>query len=223
MPSIRKRPVVLMTAIGAAFLALAIFFPSFQSTWIEARDRRAENRNFVGAAESDQRAIVRAYLTAELQVSPPCDPAGLCFEVPVYFDHLPALLRSLDSTEPWDEYEARTDRPADGLINRSNVLFPIPLQELLDQLVQQNFYNVDPALAGVIFVPDIKSRPLLSCTEFVHPRLVRISRAAIQRSEDIAIALVTRTYCDESTLRSIAEFRRDANGWNLMEDYLGGL
>lgn len=195
-----------------------------------------EQWQVVGATEADQQGIVRSYLGKEIQRPPVCDPSGGCPAEPVYFDRASAVLLDVDSPEPWRRHEFRTDEPEARVIEldrygRSSrdpytgmVVYaepaPLSLQKRLAELVQVRIYHADPMLPGLIFVDEPGALPMLGpggCSPQLSPRLVRISRAAVHKTEDLAIALAAITFCDGSGHLSVVAFRRGATGWQSIE------
>ena len=201
-------------------VAAALFYPFAVGYWADFQAQRAQDRDFVIASDADQRMIVRSLLIDEIGKPPLCSPDGDCPKEPIYFDRLSATLRSLDPDLIGAKYEVVLVRPYDSLVNRGDASLPLRLKELLDEISQGQTYNADPRLPGIVYVVDPEDLPLLgepgSCGPPVSPRLVRISRAAVQESEDIAIVLIARTYCDGSGSPDVAVLRRNGVEWRVV-------
>jgi len=221
MPKIRASAILLIAATGAVMVTGGFFYPQAKRSWHELQARRAQGREFVSASESDQRMIVRSLLLNELGKPPLCGPSGDCPKEPIFFDRLSATLRSADYEGPEAKYTFFTIRPEGSLANDSDDSWPAPLKALLDNLSQRQTYNADPMLSGVTYVGRAEDLPVLgepdSCDKLVSPRLVRISRAAIQNSEGLALVLVATTFCDGSGVPGMASLRRDGPGWRVLK------
>ena len=221
---IRASAIASLSAAGAIVVAGLFVYPLAMDSWAELQAEHAQERDFVAASDSEQAMIVRSLLTDELRKPPLCSPSERnCSKEPMYFDRVSATLRSMDHGGPWDKYEVATIRPQGSLVNRGDSSRPVRLQELLDHLSQTQTYNVDPELPDVIYVSSAEKLPVLgeseSCRGSISPRLVRISRAAVQESTGMALALVARTFCDGSGVPRVAELQRDGTRWRVVADY----
>ena len=223
MSRLRVSAIVLISITGAIVAAGALVYPLAKGSWADFQARRAQDRDFVIASDSDQAAIVRSLLLNEMAKPPLCSPSQDCPKQPIYFDRLSATLRSTGDHEPWAKYEIRTVRPDGSLVNRGDNSLPIPLQELLDQISQRQTYNADPMLSGVVYVAAPEYLPVFgepdSCDKSIDSRLVRISNAAVQESTGIALALIARTFCDGTGVPRVATLQRDGAGWRVLQDY----
>ena len=162
---------------------------------------------------------MRSLLISEIGRSPLCSPSGDCPKEPVYVDRLSATLRTLDSDQTWAKHERALVRPYDSLVNWGDASTPLRLRELLDQISQIQTYNADPRLPGIVYVTNPEDLPSLgepgSCGPPVSPRLVRISRAAVQESDDVAVVLIARTFCDGSGSARVTKLRRHGAEWRV--------
>ena len=226
MSKIRVSAIVSLSVAGAIAAAGFLIYPLVMNFWTELQAERAQERDIVAASDSDQAMIVRSLLTNELEKPPLCSPSEPnCLKEPMYFDRVSATLRSIDHGGRWRRYEVATIRPQGSLVNLGDPSRPIPLQELIDRLSQTETYNMDPALPGVIYVSSAEDLPVLgepeSCraSTSLGPRLVRISRAAVQESKGLALALIARTFCDGSGVPRVAELQRDGTKWRVIADY----
>lgn len=220
MPKIRVSAILRTSFAAAMMVSAALLYPLVVGYWADLQAQRAQDRDFVIASESDQQMIVRSLLIEETGKSPRCSPDGDCPNEPIYFDRLSATLRSLDPDRIGAKYEVVLVRPYDSLVNWGDASLPLQLQELLDEISQSQTYNADPRLPRIVYVTHPEDLPALgepgSCGPRVSPRLVRISRAAVQESEDIAIALIARTYCDGSGSPRVAALRRNGAEWRVI-------
>jgi hypothetical protein len=217
MPGIRASRVIHLSIAGALVLASLVTYPLLVSTWAELQDRSAQERDYAAASDPNQRSIVKAILSLETAELDACDHSRPCPEERVYFDHEFATLLSADDPRPWKRHEQRMARPYDSLVDRGDHSTPIRLQELLDRLVQESGSNADPELPDVTFISDPGDMPKLgepeNCNTPEIPRLVRISRAAVQESKGQAIALVSRIFCDGSGSYKIVALRLKGSAW----------
>ena len=225
MSKIRASAILSLSIAGAVMATCLLAYPLVLSFWTELQARRAQERDFVAASDSDQDMIVRSLLINETNKPPLCSPSVDCTKEPMYFDRLSATLRSADHGGPWSKYEMMTIRPQGSLVNRGDSSRPIPLQELLDRLSQTQTYNANPMLPGVIYVRNPEELPVLgepdSCRDSssISPRLVRISRAAVQESKGLALVVIARTFCDGGGVPRVAELHRDGSEWRVVSDY----
>lgn len=223
MSKLRAPAVLRMSVAIAMVVSAALVYPLAKGYWTELHARRLQGRDFVIANDSDQGAIVRSLLISEKEKPPLCGPFGNCPKEPIYFDRLSATLRSVDFDGIWATYEVRTVRPQGSLVNRGDNSLPLRLQELLDQITQGQTYNADPMLPGIVYVATPQDLPVLgepdSCGASINPRLLRVSRAAVQESEGLALVLIARTFCDRSGSTEVAKLQRRGAEWRRLEDY----
>lgn len=220
MAHARASIVFMLCIAGAILVAGVVLYPLGKSRWNELKASRADERDFVPASDSDQAVIVRTLLKSLLKNRQCLPMEQECPSHPIYFDRVSATLRSMDQGESWSKYEVVTIRPEGSLFKRGDHWRPLPLQELLDNLSQIQTYNTDPALPGIIFVDSTDELQSLGehgeCNESLNPKLVRISRAAVQESAGIALALMSKTWCDGSGALEVAELRRDETRWRVI-------
>ncbi|GEM_PF-3779001 len=221
MPSIRKSTVLRLSVAGAILLAGMVAYPLARDSWQDLQSRRAQEREFVAADDLDQQAIVRALLIRELAMVVPCAPSVACPAPVIHFDRNTATLRPLSGAGPWTAYEVRSALPMRSLVDTGDASLPPPLRELLQRLVQRSAVNADPALPGIVYVSDPALLPPLgtphACDGPRGPMLVRISRAAVQASQGMALALVVPTYCDRSGNTWVARLQRNGTQWQVVE------
>lgn len=223
MSKIRASAVLHISVVVALVSAGVLIYPLAKGSWAKHQDRRIPDRDYVIASDADQRMIVRSLLINEINKPPLCGPSGECPKEPIYFDWLSATLRSSDPSKTLAKYEVVTIRPQGSLVNRWDKSLPVGLQELLDHISQTQTHNANPMLPGVVYVADPKDLPVLgesgSCEKSISPRLVRISKAALQESEGLALVLIAITFCDGSGSPRVAKLKRDGAEWRVLEDY----
>ena len=221
MPKVRASAIVRISLGCALLIGSALVLPFALDYWTAWEARRALERDFIAASESDQQLIVVSLLKSEMRAPLLCGPVRPCPDEPIYFDRRSAVLFSLDDPEPQDPYEPR-------LVQRQEYPFhtwenpePLPLQQLLDRLVQTRIEHADPGLPGLIYVHQSNDLPKLGlhgiCTPRSNPRLLRISAAAVQQSQGLALVLVSRTFCDGSTGSIVVRLKRAGAEWLVVE------
>ena len=226
MPKIRA-PIILRLSVALGVAAASgIALPLAVGAKDAWERRRAMEADFVSASPLDQQQIARSFLLKEIAKPPLCSPDGLCPEEPLYFDRHSAVHRSLSDPAPWLPYELRAVEPLEPLVNPGDWSLPLPLRELLERTVQVPTENDDPMLPNVMYVADQGHLPQLGshedrgiCTDRYSPRLVRVSRAAVQESAGLAVALVTTSYCGGGSWVRVATFKREAAGWRALKDH----
>ncbi len=216
MPRIHKSTVLRLSIAGAILLAGVVAYPLAWDSW---QSQRLQEREFVAADDLDQQAIVRALLIRERARA--CPTAATCPPPLIHFDRRAATLRPIGAPGAWAAYEIRTLEPEGALRDNGDASLPPPLDELLRRLVQRTEVNADPALPGIIYVSDPALLPPLgtphACDGPRGPMLVRISRAAVQASQGVALALVVPTYCDRSGNTWVARLQRTGTQWQVVE------
>ena len=221
MFSVKASSILITSAALIAFAAGALLYPLAAHRWAEM----AEARKFIVASDSTQTEIVRSYLYHELKQRPLASISTYALE-PIFFDRRSAVLRPIDASEPWEEFEIRSANRKGALVDRANTSIPVPLQELLDRTTLSQEYNSDPHVPGVVYVDARHNLPVLGlseiCTETSRPRIIRISRSVVHEPGDLAIALVGFTFCDRSTGMQVIKFTRDGAKWRVLEDHPDG-
>ena len=212
---IRTTAVVAYSAFLVSIAVAALMYPVIKVFWSDFQEKRAIDRDFVLATESEQVMIVRSYLERQLKDEALCGIGG-CPPKSLYFDRSAAVLLPIESPEPWEKFETRSAFSDRSLFDRPFTTVPIPLQELLDESTKYRSENVDPRIPGIVYVDDPENLPELGDREICRSgtRLVRISRAAIHQPGDMAVALIETTYCDKSQGTYVAQFKRSGNEWS---------
>jgi len=216
VPRIHKSTVLRLSIAGAFLLAGVVAYPLAWDSW---QSQRLQEREFVAADDLDQQAIVRALLIRERDRA--CPTAATCPPPLIHFDRRAATLRPIGAPCAWAAYEIRTLAPEEALRDNGDASLPPPLDELLRRLVQRTEVNADPALPGIVYVTEPARLPALGTPRACYgprlPMLLRISRAALQVSQGVALALVAPTYCDGSGRMRVARLQRTGKQWQVVE------
>jgi hypothetical protein len=214
---IRTRVVLRLFVALALLVAAAMAVPLALSVVGQWREERAEAADVVPASDDEQRQIVRAIILDQLRAEPICYLLRPCRGPVIQFDHRAATLKRLDADNlsPDDVYLTYDTRQAiDGYLD---FRAPPRLIDRLAEVVQVDAENADPAIAGVLYVNDGRPWPTPAaptrCTDSEDMRRMRISRAAVQRSTGMALALMTTAFCDGSGRSSFYKLERKGEAW----------
>ena len=226
MASVKPFVVFRQGTTVALLLSLVLAYPLIKNRWEKNLEQQRHRRDFHHASELDQKAIMRGYLENELELPPLCSPSGECPREAIYFDQLSAVLHSVDSEVPPHKYEVRALDREDTIAELAPPLLPRPLLTVLGQSTRVQSLNSDPKVPGIIYVGEPSGMPIFgssgSCSNSAIPRLIRMSRAAVSRPADTAVAFITTTYCDGSPGMRIKKFRRNGNTWSVAADHRNG-
>ncbi len=228
MRKISPSAVATLSGAGIVLLAIAALYPVAANGWSARQEWLAQAQDFTVASELEQREITRELLLAEIGRPTICDPLGRCPEKPVYFDRTSATrlpLSDVDTDGDWRKYEYRIARDSIDFFDRGDHSVPIALMQRLEGLSRIRFEMSDPNVAGVGYVTDSENFDQVGspskCTLQRSPRLIRMSRAAVHQSGNLAVVLIQRIYCEAGGTPRIAHLRRDGAGWHVTNDGFG--
>ena len=181
--------------------------------------------NAMSASASLQADLVRTYLRHE-QKQPTIGESPSESPLPiVFFDRKSAMICPLDSVGECDATELLYVGEDSGLVDAADATVPLAVQKHLETLMLTRYLNSDPKLPGVTFIAKEENSPLVHAPEFsrcspslpINIHIIRMSRAAVDSKEKVALAFVQRRYCDGSMSLLIAHFTKEEDSWKIKQ------